>query len=105
MRFTRNILSQLSLNVGSVTDQYCSGTLIADASWRGEPRLPRGHALPLLLDLDQTTLFLHDASVKSLDELLNPTRGASSPHPFYIADSEDRANTIQFLRSLDTETK
>jgi hypothetical protein len=44
------------------------------------PLLPRGNALPLLLDLARTTLFLHDASVKSLDELLNPKRGKKSPH-------------------------
>ncbi len=82
---------------------YDDKMVIADASWRGEPRLPRGHALPLLLDLDNTTLFLHDASVKSLDELLHPRRGHSSPHPFYISDAEERSNLIDFLRSLDAQ--
>ncbi|MEJ7685428.1 MAG: hypothetical protein WKG06_47820 [Segetibacter sp.] len=53
--------------------------VIVDASDHGEPR---GNALPLLLDLDRTTLFLHNGSVRSLDELLNPNRGKSIPSPF-----------------------
>lgn len=77
--------------------------VLADASWRGDPPMPRGNALPLLLDLDRTTLFLHDASVTSLDELLNPTRGESAPHPFYLADVKERSDMVTFLRSLDTE--
>jgi hypothetical protein len=77
--------------------------VIADASHRGEPRLPRGNALPLLLDLDRTTLFLHDASVRSLEELFNPKRGKLSPHPFYLSDAAERKALIDFLRSLDTE--
>ncbi len=78
--------------------------VLADASWRGEPPMPRGNALPLLLDLDRTTLFLHDASVTSLDQLLDPTRGESAPHPFYIADVKERSDMVDFLRSLDTES-
>ena len=77
--------------------------VLADASWRGDPPMPRGNALPLLLDLDRTTLFLHDASVTSLDQLLDPTRGESAPHPFYIADLKQRADMVGFLQSLDTE--
>lgn len=77
--------------------------VLADASWRGDPPLPRGNALPLLLDLDRTTLFLHDASVQSLDELFNPKRAENAPHPFYIVDPKERAELIEFLRGLDTE--
>ncbi len=73
--------------------------IVIDASDHGEPR---GVALPLLLDLDRTTLFLHDGSVKSLEELLNPQRGEKSPHPFYIKDKSKRDDMIEFLRGLDT---
>lgn len=76
--------------------------IIVDASDHGEPR---GNALPLLLDLDRTTIFLHNGSVKSLDELLNPQRGKTSPHPFYIKDNSPRADLIEFLRSLDTDMR
>jgi hypothetical protein len=75
--------------------------VIIDASDRG---IPRGNALPLLLDLDRTTLFLHDGSVKSLEALFDPQRGQKSPHPFYIADPGQRVDLITFLRSLDTST-
>lgn len=75
--------------------------VIVDASDHGEPR---GNALPLLLDLDRTTLFLHDGSVKSLDELLNPKRGETAPHPFYVTAMSQRADLIEFLRSLDTDS-
>jgi hypothetical protein len=75
--------------------------VIIDASNRG---IPRGNALPLLLDLDRTTLFLHDGSVKSLQALFDPNRGEKSPHPFYISDLAKRADLIEFLRSLDTST-
>ncbi len=66
---------------------------------------PRGNALPVLLDLSRTTLFLHDASVKSLDELLDPKRGKKSPHPFYIDDKKERANMIEFLKGLDIDSE
>jgi CxxC motif-containing protein (DUF1111 family) len=75
--------------------------VIVDASDHGEPR---GNALPLLLDLNRTSIFLHDGSVKSLDELLNPKRGKTDPHPFYISNKAQRADIIEFLRGLDTKT-
>ncbi len=59
----------------------------------------------MLLDLARTTLFLHDASVKSLDELLDPKRGKKSPHPFYIIDEKERADMIEFLKGLDIDRK
>ncbi len=75
--------------------------VIVDASAHGGPR---GNALPLLLDLARTTLFLHDASVRSLDELLDPKRGKNSPHPFYINDKAQRADMIEFLRGLEADS-
>lgn len=74
--------------------------IVIDASHLGGTR---GNALPLLLDLDRTTLFLHDASVHSLDELLDPRRGETAPHPFYFRNTSDRADMVAFLRSLDTQ--
>lgn len=76
--------------------------IVIDASHLGGKR---GVALPLLLDLDRTTLFLHDASVKSLDELLSPSRGKNAPHPFYFQGDRDRADMVAFLRSLDTKNE
>ncbi|MDQ3252959.1 MAG: hypothetical protein M3R15_03470, partial [Acidobacteriota bacterium] len=73
--------------------------IIVNASLRGEER---GTALPLLLDLARKPVFLHDNSVPTLDNLLNPARGATVPHPFYLSDATQRSDMIEFLRSLDT---
>jgi cytochrome c2 len=75
--------------------------IVVDASDRGERR---GNALPLLLDLARTNIFLHDASVSSLDSLLDPVRGDTAPHPFYLADANQRADMVEFLRGLDTNS-
>ena len=72
---------------------------VVNASIRGGIR---GIALPLLLDLDRKPVFLHDDSVGSLDALLDPARGATAPHPFYLPLTKDRSDMIIFLRSLDT---
>ncbi len=74
---------------------------VVNASLRGEER---GIALPLLLDLARKPVFLHDNSVPTLDNLLSPSRGAMAPHPFYLSDSAERADMVQFLRSLDTNS-
>lgn len=75
--------------------------IIVDASDHGEPR---GNALPLLLDLERTTMFLHTGAVKSLDELLNPARGKDAPHAFYFKEEKERNDVIAFLKGLDTNT-
>ncbi|MCA1607192.1 MAG: hypothetical protein LC775_17385, partial [Acidobacteria bacterium] len=75
--------------------------IVVDASDRGEKR---GNALPLLLDLARTNIFLHDGSVSSLDSLLDPVRGENAPHPFYLADASQRADMVEFLRGLDTNS-
>ena len=74
---------------------------VVNASLRGEDR---GIALPLLLDLARKPVFLHDNSVPSLDNLLNPSRGPMVPHPFYLSDAGQRADMAEFLRSLDTNS-
>ena len=71
--------------------------VVVNASIRG---LERGTALPLLLDLARKPVLLHDNSVATLDGLLNPARGATVPHPFYMADAASRADLIAFLKSL-----
>ncbi|MBA3767489.1 MAG: hypothetical protein H0W99_10965 [Acidobacteria bacterium] len=72
---------------------------IVNASLRGEVR---GISLPLLLDLARKPVFLHDNSVPSLDNLLDPGRGSTAPHPFYLSDARARVDMAAFLRSLDT---
>lgn len=74
---------------------------VVNASLRGKER---GVALPLLLDLARKPVFLHDNSVPTLDNLLDPSRGATAPHPFYLNDAGQRADMVEFLRSLDTDS-
>ncbi len=69
---------------------------VVNASMRGDIR---GIALPLLLDLDRKPVFLHDNSVPSLENLLDRSRGATAPHPFYL-DGSDRSDVIALLRSF-----
>ena len=73
--------------------------IVLDASQRG---LRRGNALPMLLDLARRGAVLHDASGPSLDSLLDPARGATAPHPFFVPDPAGRSDVVQFLRGLDT---
>ncbi|MDQ3563300.1 MAG: hypothetical protein M3436_03880 [Pseudomonadota bacterium] len=88
-------LSPIQNSSGGFDDKM----IIVDASDRGDKR---GFALPLLLDLDRKEKFLHDVSVTGLDALLDPKRGDTAPHPFYIADPSQRGEMVDFLRSLDT---
>jgi len=74
---------------------------VVNASQRGDIR---GTALPLLLDLARKPNFLHDDSVSDLDTLLNPSRGPLAPHPFYVSAASDRADMVEFLKELDTNT-
>jgi len=72
---------------------------VVNASIRGDIR---GTVMPLLLDLGRKPNFLHDNSVPTLDALLQPSRGASAPHPFYLNDIAQRADMVEYLRSLNT---
>ncbi len=80
---------------------YDDKMVILDASERGVSE--RGVALPLLLDLARKPNFLHDNSVEGLDSLLNPTRGADAPHPFYMEDATQRKEMVAFLSSLQLD--
>ncbi len=73
---------------------------VVNASIRGDIR---GTALPLLLDLVRKPVFLHENSVPTFDNLLDPGRGATAPHPFYLADPAQRAAMVAFLRGLDAD--
>ena len=75
---------------------------VVNASMRGGIR---GTALPLLLDLARKPNYLHDNSVPSLDNLLDPARGATAPHPFYLGDPAQRADMVTYLRALDTNSR
>ncbi|MGI8899192.1 MAG: hypothetical protein ACR2IB_12455 [Pyrinomonadaceae bacterium] len=90
-------LSTIQNSAGIFDDKM----IVVDASDRGEKR---GNAMPLLLDLARTNIFLHDGSVSSLDNLLDPMRGDNAPHPFYLAVASQRAELVEFLRSLDTNS-
>lgn len=72
---------------------------VVNASMRGAVR---GTALPLLLDLARKPVFLHDASVPSLERLLDSSRGDRAPHPFYLTNSKDAHDMVEFLKGLDT---
>lgn len=76
--------------------------IVINASLRG---LDRGAAVPLLMDLARKPVYLHDNSVPSLDNLLDPVRGATAPHPFYAADAAERKDLVEFLRGLDDTSK
>ena len=91
-------LNPVENTVASIFDDKMA---VVNASLRGEKR---GIAMPLLLDLARKPVFLHDNSVGSLDELLNPSRGSTAPHPFYLSKSEQRSDMIAFLRALDTRS-
>lgn len=50
-------------------------------------------------DLARKAGFLHDNSAPDLETLLNPTRGATQPHPFYVSPEQERRDLIAFLTS------
>ena len=85
--------------INTVANIFDDKMAVVNASLRG---LERGTGLPLLLDLARKPVFLHDNSVPSLDSLFNPSRGSSAPHPFYLSDTAQRNDIVQFLRSLGT---
>ncbi len=70
----RHLRSPIQNSPGIFDDKM----IVIDASHHGSKR---GNALPLFVDLDRTTLFLPDASVHSLDELLDPKRGETFSPP------------------------
>jgi mono/diheme cytochrome c family protein len=86
--------------IQNATGTFDDKMIVVDASLGGGRR---GNAIPMLFDLASKPMFLHDGSVHSMDDLLNPHRGAASPHPFYVADPRQRADVVQFLRGLDIE--
>ena len=86
----------LNPGMNTVDSIFDDKMVVVNASLRG---LERGLALPLLLDLARKPVFLHDNSVPTLDALLDPSRGASKPHPFFVADGAKRADMIAFLKS------
>jgi hypothetical protein len=90
-------LTDYSAIADDPASSFDDDVVVADASPRGEVR---GAALPLLMDLGRKTTFLHDASVSTLDTLLDSARGATAPHPFY-ADMRARTDIVEFLKSLE----
>ena len=89
---------RISNTAGSTFDDK---QIVINATLRGKVR---GTAMPLLLDLARKPVFLHDNSVPSLDALLDSKRGPMAPHPFYL-EGKDRSDVVDFLESLDTDSK
>lgn len=73
---------------------------VVNASLRGGIR---GAVMPLLLDLARKPNYLHDSSVPTLDNLLNPVRGPNAPHSFYFVDAAQRADMVEYLRGATTQ--
>ena len=44
-----------------------------------------------------------DNSVPDLETLLNRSRGAGAPHPFYVADASARTDMVAFLKELSAK--
>lgn len=61
------------------------------------PLEPRTFATPKLRGLHMCDKYLHDGSIGSLEELLDPARGPVAPHPIYLADPIDRGDVIEYL--------
>jgi len=91
-------LSPVQDTPGTFDDKW----VVVNASLRGEKR---GVSMPFLLGLATKPAFLHDDSVRSLDSLLDPRRGARAPHPFYLGNPRRRADMVAYLRALDTRSR
>ena len=78
---------------------YDDKAAVVNASQRGGIR---GSVMPLLLDLARKPNYLHDNSVPTLSSLLDPSRGANAPHPFYLTDPLQRADMVEYLRAATT---
>lgn len=83
---------------GAVVEVGLLGTDRARAS-AVLPNSSEGYKIPSLLRLRRTAPYLHDGSVETLDELLDPSR--SGGHRFGLElPAADRAALVSFLRSL-----
>lgn len=83
---------------GAVVEVGLLGTDRARAS-AVLPNSTEGYKIPSLLRLRRTAPYLHDGSVETLDDLLDPAR--SGGHRFGLdLPAADRAALVSFLRSL-----
>lgn len=60
------------------------------------PAAARTIPTPNLIGLHLRARLLHDGSAASLDDLLDPTRGPSAPHAYYVI-GQARTDIIEFL--------
>jgi cytochrome c553 len=112
--FTPTILAKRSAPLSDIIISTDTG---ADASYYNELSIFNasvraanvGFAIPLLAGLNGQTKFLHDLSItgtsttNALSNLLDPARGVSAQHPFYITDANDRLAVTEYLRSRETK--
>jgi hypothetical protein len=61
----------------------------------------RGYKVPPLLGLWLSAPYLHDGSVATLDELVDPRRGDGSPHPYFVDVARERRDLAAFLNAWD----
>jgi cytochrome c2 len=94
-----SLIHPLQDTTGSTFDDKM---IVINASMRG---LNRGVAMPLLLGLSKKPAFLHDGSVPTLTKLLDPARGDSAPHAYYLSSTTDRADVVAYLKSLEDTLK
>ena len=90
-----NLIHPLQDTAGTTYDDKM---IVMNATMRG---LNRGVAMPLLMDLAKKTAYLHDSSVSTLTKLLDPARGDSAPHAYYVGSAEERSDMVAFLKNLD----
>lgn len=83
------------------------GTTVTAASIGTDPALATGkgrgtgkYRVPGLLDVASGAPYLHHGAVKSLDELLSPTRTEPGHRPGTTLSADDRAALIAFLGTL-----
>ena len=106
-------LTPIQNSTAGPAPSYDDSVVVLDASVRGEQR---GEAKPLLLGLNTKLNYLHDGSVggdtpaQGLQALLDPARGADSPHPFYFPrnldggdDQAGRDALVEYLLSRATD--
>jgi hypothetical protein len=67
-----------------------------------------GFNIPSLLSVHQTPPYFHHGAARTLDEVLNGAHDQNGTSPLKgvhrVADATQRANLIEFLKSIDETT-
>lgn len=101
-RSTAGLGTNVEADLQSAEADYSHSVSVFDAGLIGQGK---GFAEPLLIGLDQRTVYLHDGRIRGNDSqsalmaLLDPARGMMAAHPFYVSDPNQRAQLAEYLRS------